>query len=380
MMRSPSLHERLRSNAAVTLLALLAAALPAGLASRVEHRVDVRLPVVSVPIPETVTSVHAIGLTVSDADRSIDFYTSVLEARVVDDTRVAGSEFAVLNGLPAASARIVTLQLGEERLQLLAWDGPAGRPAPQDGRGNDLWFQHVAIIVSDIDRAFERLQQSGVQLISLAPQRIPDWNTAAAGIRALYFRDPDGHPLEILWFPPDKGDARWHVGGNRLFLGIDHTAIAVSDTESSLRLYRDLLGLAVAGGSLNYGPEQERLSGVPGARVRITALRAASGPGIEFLEYLSPEDGRPAPTDQRPNDLVHWQTVMATSDAARLSQRLAAEGIRFVSSGMVRLPDGRLGYRRSALLRDPDGHAVQLVEVEPAGSLSGPPGEGGNHR
>ena len=75
---------------------------------------------------------------------------------------------------------------------------------------------------------------------------------------------------------------------DKLFLGIDHTAIVISDTDASLRFYRDVLGLQVVGESENYGPEQERLNNVFGARLRITSLRAASGPGVEFLEYLAP--------------------------------------------------------------------------------------------
>ena len=82
---------------------------------------------------------------------------------------------------------------------------------------------------------------------------------------------------------------------DKLFLGIDHTAIVVWDTDASLKFYRDLLGMHVAGESENYGTEQEHLNNVFGAHLRITALRGASGPGIELLEYLAPRDGRPFP-------------------------------------------------------------------------------------
>jgi hypothetical protein len=66
------------------------------------------------------------------------------------------------------------------------------------------------------------------------------------------------------------------------------------------------LGLKVVGEGENYGTEQEHLNNVFGARLRITTVRAASGPGIEFLEYLTPRDGRPMMADVRANDLVHW--------------------------------------------------------------------------
>ena len=126
-----------------------------------------------------------------------------------------------------------------------------------------------------------------VQFVSTGPQRLPDWNIGAAGIKAFYFQDPDRHNLEVISFPPGKGDPRWQEKTNKLFLGIDHTAITVAQTDASLRFYSDLLGFRKAGESENYGTEQEHLNQIFGAHLRITAMRAMSGPGIEFLEYLS---------------------------------------------------------------------------------------------
>src|SRR4029453_19013159 len=168
------------------------------------------------------------------------------------------------------------------------------------------WFQHIAIIVSDMDRAYASLRQHRVEHASPAPQRLPDWNANAGGVPAYYFKDPDGHPLEILWFPGGKGDPKWHRPTDRLFLGIDHTAIVDADTDTRLKFYRDLLGLTIAGESENYGSEQEHLNNVFGARLHITSLKPQTGPSIEFLEYLAPADGRPLPADARPNDLIAW--------------------------------------------------------------------------
>ena len=308
-----------------------------------------------------VAAVGAIALTVSDMDRSVAFYSSVLRFQKVGDTIAAGEGYDRLQGVPGSRMRVVRLRLGVDTLQLMAWAGPPGRPAPADARSNDRWFQHVAIIVSDMDSAYAVLQAHGVRRVSPAPQRLPDWNPNAGGIRAFYFRDPDDHPLEILQFPAGKGDPKWQRAEGRLFLGIDHTAIVVASTDASLRFYRDLLGLRIAGTSLNYGPEQERLNNVPGARLRITGLRAPTGPGIEFLEYMSPRDGRPAPADERANDLVHWQTIVASSAPEPLAARLTAAGARLVSPGVVRVEDRALGFDRGFLVRDPDGHVVQVI-------------------
>ena len=146
-----------------------------------------------------------------------------------------------------------------------------------------------------------------------------------------------------------------------MFLGIDHTAIVVADTDASLRFYRDLLGLRVAGTSENWGPEQERLNGVFGARLRITTLRAARGPGIELLEYRTPRDGRARPGDARANDLLFWQTdLVAEGELTPLAEQLFDAGTAFVSPGATELPDASLGFREAMLISDPDGHALRI--------------------
>ena len=300
-----------------------------------------------------IRAVDTIGITVSDTDRSVDFYSHVLGFKVVSDVEVTGEAYEQLRDVFPIRMRVVRLQLGHESLELTEYLAPKGRPAPADARSNDRWFQHVAIVVRDMDQAYQRLHDQRVTHVSPQPQRLPDWNPNAGGIRAFYFRDPDGHPLELIWFPPGKGDPRWQQPADQLFLGIDHTAIAVGDTKKSLAFYRDRLGFRVAGGSENSGPEQERLNAVRGAHLRITSLRAADGPGIEFLEYLAPRNGRPFPADERANDLVHWQTRLVVDDPAGL------EALRL--GRPIASPKRELGFTRGLTVRDPDGHSLEIV-------------------
>jgi catechol 2,3-dioxygenase-like lactoylglutathione lyase family enzyme len=301
-----------------------------------------------------VTTVGMIGMTVANVGRSAAFYADVLGFEKVSDVEVTGERWARLYGVPDARLRIVQMRLGDERIELMQFLTSPGRPIPPDSRSHDRWFQHIAIIVSDMDRAYAQLRAAGVAHVSSAPQRLPDWNPSAGGIRAFYFKDPDDHVLEVLWFPPGKGAAKWRRR-DALFLGIDHTAIVVADTARSLGCYRDTLGLVVAGTSENWGPEQERLNNVPGARLRITTLRAAEGLGIEFLEYVTPDDGRPAPPNARANDLAHWQTGLLTSDAVGLARALSG------GACAVARPAAVVGTREF-LARDPDGHVMQVME------------------
>jgi catechol 2,3-dioxygenase-like lactoylglutathione lyase family enzyme len=307
-----------------------------------------------------VEAVDGVGVTVQDMERAVAFYTKVLFFERVSDVLVSQGPYGQLLGVAGARVRVVRLRLGDEFIELTEYVAPRGRPVPADSRSNDRWFQHIAIIVNDMDQVYLWLRRHRVEHVSPAPQRLPDWNANAGGIRAFYFKDPDGHPLEILEFPPDKGDPKWRRPSDRVFLGIDHTAIVVGDTDASLRFYRDTLGMRVVGQGENWGLEQERLNNVSGARLRITTLRAAAGPGIELLEYLAPRDGRPLPADTRANDLVHWQTLLRIDDGSERPRALLDGRALLVSPGVVATPDAVLGFRAGILARDPDGHAAQF--------------------
>lgn len=308
-----------------------------------------------------VEAVATVGFTVRDMDRSVAFFDDVLGFEKVSDVEVAGDAYERLTGVFPLRMRVVRMQLGDEGIELTDFLAPEGEPFPEGTRSNDRSFQHIAIVVRDMARAYQTLREHGVQHVSSGPQRLPDWNPNAGGIEAFYFRDPDGHVLEIIAFPPGKGQPKWHAPTERLFLGIDHTAIGVWDTEASLAFYRDLLGFVVAGESENWGPEQERLNAVFGAHLRITGLRVARGPGIEFLEYLAPRDGNAAPADARPNDVMHWQTTLVTPAGDALARRLRLGRAVFVSPGIIST-DGALGFRRGVMVRDPDGHVMRIVE------------------
>ena len=195
-----------------------------------------------------VSKVESVGFTVSDMDRAIDFYIRILPFEKVSDAETFGTEFEHLSGVFGARVRIVRLKLGNEILELTEYLTAGGRPIPVDSRSNDKWFQHIAIIVADMDKAFEVLRKNKVRYASTAPQTLPKTIPNTAGISAFYFKDFDNHVLEILHFPPDKGAKKWHdlASKGQLFLGIDHTAIVVGDSDESLKFYRDSLGLTVA--------------------------------------------------------------------------------------------------------------------------------------
>lgn len=314
-------------------------------------------------------TVSTVGITVSDLDEAVAFYAGVLDFERTGSAEVAGEGVERLTGVFGARCLTATMQLGQESIVLTEYLAPEGRPIPADSRSNDRWFQHIAIVVSDIDRAYAHLRSHRVRHASSGPQTLPQWNEIAAGISAFYFKDLDGHVLEVIHFPSGKGDPRWHQPTQSLFLGIDHTAIVVTDTERSVAFYGGALGLRVVGASENHGAEQEHLNNIFGARLRITTLRAPSGLGVELLEYLAPTDGRPYPSDGRANDLWNWHTTIIMPDVKCAAETARSRGGQLVSAGVVEDTAAVMATSRAGgaavLLRDPDGHAVVLA-AEPA--------------
>jgi catechol 2,3-dioxygenase-like lactoylglutathione lyase family enzyme len=276
--------------------------------------------------------IQAIGLTVTDLDRSLNFYTKALYFEVISDitTKENINSSAEINH---SRIRIATLKLGDEQIRLMQYLDEKGQPIPKDSQSNDLWFQHLAIVVSDMNPAYAHLQLFAIEPISTSPQTMPLENQDAAGIQAFKFRDPDRHPLELICFPPDKGQKKWHQENDRLFLGIDHTAIAITNTEQSLKFYRDSLGMNVDGSSFNSGETQAHMDGLPDAKVQITALRPTQGGlGIELLDYHEPAHGRPISVDLERYDIAYMQIELSIT-----------------------------GDDRTDLMRDPTGHFILLI-------------------
>jgi catechol 2,3-dioxygenase-like lactoylglutathione lyase family enzyme len=299
---------------------------------------------------------------VSHIDRSQSFYTEALGFRAVADVTVEGQEYSDLHNVANAKIRIVTLQLGDERIKLMQYLNSESIPIPIDSRSNDLWFQHFAIVVRDMTRAYEHLKAFPITPTSSAPQTIPPENETAGGVQAFKFKDPDRHDLELICFPPDKGQKKWHQShDDRLFLGIDHSAIAIANTEQSLHFYQDLLGMEVESQGVNWRSTQAQLDNLPNAKVQISSLRPAQGGlGVELLDYLVPGTGRPFPTAWKSNDIAHVQAELVVDNLQQIVDRLQQDGVQSVSSRLVQTDSDRQAY----LVKDPNGHSILLTTDE----------------
>jgi catechol 2,3-dioxygenase-like lactoylglutathione lyase family enzyme len=356
-------HERRRASATVRLVnvsrGLLAAGALALLAASSGQARD--------RLAGDVQRIKMIGFTVADVDREAEFFTKILQFEKIADFSVVGSEYDKMEGVFNANMRIVHLKLGDQMVELTQYvSPPTGRPIPVPSYSNDEWFEHMAIVVSDMDAAYKILQENHVQQISAQPITIPQTNPGAAGIKAIKFHDPERHDLELLYYPPGKGEPSFRKPTNKLFLGLSHTAMTVGSTEKEVTFYRDLLGFEVGGFTLNTGATQEVLDNLFNDTCRVTELIPASAPPhIEFLDYMTPPGGRPMPADTRANDLWHWQTSLVTKDIQALTDRLRKAGVQFITPDVVSIPreaQAQLGFKKAVMVRDPNGHAIRLIE------------------
>lgn len=274
-----------------------------------------------------------------DAEALAAFYQAAFGCLKPDQ----GSSSAVQGG--------VELRLGSQTIRLISAP-PGNRSYPADVAGWSPLFQHIAIVVADMGRAYAHLSTiPGWKPISTSgPQTLP---AASGGVCAFKFRDPEGHPLELIAFPLDAVPAQWQPASRHLYLGIDHSAISVSSTAISIAFYESL-GLIRSGGSLNVGREQAMLDNVSEAVVEVTALSPAqTTPHIELLCYQGAFDRRVPAQDV--GDATATRLVLT------VESRTSLEAICSRHSGAVMFgPALRKGHLLHARLRDPDGHLICL--------------------
>ena len=266
-----------------------------------------------------VSAIRALRLTSADAKELARFYCE-LGFTLTGSEPIDDGEMRTL-GLRGGGRRL-RLRLGDQRLDLESFDEP-GRRYPSEATAADLVFQHLALVTDDAASAWRRVAALGPVAISTdGPVALPPSTGVAAAVK---FRDPEGHPLELLQFAA-PGASRWRGTG---LLGIDHSAISVSDAEASRRFY-EAWGLCVRGPTLNRGPTQAALDGLADVEVDVVPMMPErTTPHLELLGYRKPM-GRPAGRLQ-PNDLAATRIVWAAD--------------------------------RDQLMRDPDGHLHLLRKL-----------------
>ena len=262
------------------------------------------------------TSITGFRLTSFDPKRLAAFYAE-LGFSVGEPSQISSEELELFQ-LSGRGMR-TPMTLGGQRVDLDSFDR-LGRPYPANADAASLVFQHLAIVTDDAHAAWRLAKNAGATAISRnGAVTLPP---SAGGVTAVKFRDPEGHPLEFLQFPDDH-DGQWQGEG---MLGIDHSAISVSDLDKSKHFYQTL-GLCEGEATLNHGRTQDALDGLSDVCVDVMPLLPPDGaPHLELLHYRTPARA--------------GEAIMAAND-------VAATRIIWASN-------------RDLLLRDPDGHLHQL--------------------
>ena len=285
----------------------------------------------------------------TNLERAIAFHRDALGFRV-EDANAAPPAWTLLPGLCDTPPRCARLSLGAQMLVLTEF--PNAAPYPADSASNDLCFQHCAIVVDDMDVACGRVMQHGAAPITQdGPQTLPP---STGSVTAFKFRDPEGHPLELIAFPQGIGDPVWHsMRTSGSILGIDHSAISIADVERSTLFYT-LLGMSVAARGVNRGAEQQRLDNLVDVEVDVIAMQGATRtPHLELLDYRHPR-GRANPSTAL--------TVVAADRLVWLAEKtdVLLDALTDGDFADAIGASGFIGGTTVALLRDPDGHLLVL--------------------
>jgi len=301
--------------------------------------------------------IDRVTLIVSDLDRAEDDYVTTFGCGVERRDAIENSLTSVL-GIPEATGRRALLRLGCERIELLEFTDSMGRPYPCDSTSTDIWFQHMAIVVTDITAAHQRVMaHPRFSPISRAgPVRLPE---ESGGVMAFKFRDHDGHPLELIAFPEARGPLEWHnADSTRTFLGIDHTAIGISDSGISTTFFRSVFGFIAGPSSENRGHEQAELDDVDDVNVTVTQLaKDLPAPRMELLQYHA-GTRRPIPHDTASNDIAATHSVVQVASLGETADAVARCGRPLSSDDLMTLH----GDIPAALVSGPDRHRFLVEE------------------
>lgn len=122
-------------------------------------------------------------ITVSDLQRSLDFYTGLLGFRVDREMWI-----------PESQLRIVFLKLGETELELFGVHETTG--ASISGENEVIGYKHICLLVDSVDEEYARLAKAGVTF------RIPPADVQS--VRIAFLKDPDGMDIELLQYLPKE--------------------------------------------------------------------------------------------------------------------------------------------------------------------------------
>lgn len=137
-----------------------------------------------------------VGITVSNLERSIEFYVGLGFGSPPADWifTIEGEWLSRLVSEQDAVIRVAFLPMGDDSvLELLEYQSPTGEKH-NEKPNRDVGAMHVALNVENVQDVYERLKDvvqfnSPPQIVGMGP-----W----AGDKVVYLNDPDGTPVELV--------------------------------------------------------------------------------------------------------------------------------------------------------------------------------------
>ena len=149
--------------------------------------------------------------------------------------------------------------------------------------------------------------------------------------------------------------------------GFWHVSFTVSNLETSVHWYTQVLGFEYVRGQVQANEYTAQLVGFPNVHLKVAQLRVPgltvprSSHHIELIEYVHPR-GEDIPLETNRTGVGHW--AFQVDDLRAEYARLAALGVRFKSEpNYIAAGVNQGGY--AVYFTDPDGITLEMVQPPP---------------
>ena len=138
-----------------------------------------------------INSLGHVALSVSDMERSLEFYRDLFGMEVLMDLDIGDDRIAKVIGVPGVKCRIVHLKLGDSILELFKYfDTPPGKNKAKAMQQYDFGLTHLGFEVDDFHKHIEELKSRNVEFLGEPLEFRPN-------VWIAYFRGPDGEVCEF---------------------------------------------------------------------------------------------------------------------------------------------------------------------------------------
>lgn len=149
-------------------------------------------------MPFRIIAADHTGITVSNVERSLEFWRDVLGFELSHRAHQKGELAEQITGVKEAEILIAVLKAPGHKIELLEYRAPSDREQKNDRRPCDLGAAHIALTVDNLDEVLAGMATAGwkapgePQTLTVGPN---------AGKRVIYVRDPDGTTIEFMQMP-----------------------------------------------------------------------------------------------------------------------------------------------------------------------------------